>query len=251
MLLSNTYDPDALNYIKAVELADGQSLENNVKFAINNFVKGCKSDGVWLSLGTCCIMSGARTLAGALVPLRGVAPTNINFLKTDYNRKTGITPNSASGKYLNTNRVCASDGQNNTHMAVYASQRETVVISGRYISGIASALTLLSNTDGFRVRSNSDTLYSLLAGNTNPPRFAGMSRGVNTSFDWRYDGQGGTVVENSTTTSPGNYTVFASNDGMSQVKNTQISFYSAGSAVNLSLLDVRVTLLMDTLNGVL
>jgi hypothetical protein len=52
-----------------------------------------------------CILAGARTLAGALVPLAGAAPTNVGpFVSGDYNRKTGLVGD-GSTKYLNSNRA--------------------------------------------------------------------------------------------------------------------------------------------------
>jgi hypothetical protein len=42
-----TYDEDAGNYIQAVETADAQALEPATRKAINNFVIGCKQDGIW------------------------------------------------------------------------------------------------------------------------------------------------------------------------------------------------------------
>ena len=57
-------DADAAAYITAVETADGQALENGVKVAIDNFVLGCKQDGIWTAIKASCILAGARTLAG-------------------------------------------------------------------------------------------------------------------------------------------------------------------------------------------
>ena len=96
------FDADAQDYITRVETADGAALEEGVKTAINNFVVGCKADGIWTAIKASCILAGARTLAGALVPLVGPAPTNFNFVSDDYNRKTGLVGN-GSTKYLNTN----------------------------------------------------------------------------------------------------------------------------------------------------
>jgi hypothetical protein len=64
-----TYDEDAGNYIQAVETADAQALEPATRKAINNFVIGCKQDGIWEAIKASCILAGARTLDGALVPL--------------------------------------------------------------------------------------------------------------------------------------------------------------------------------------
>ena len=41
------YDTDASNYIDAVEVADTLALETATRYAINNFVIGCKQDGIW------------------------------------------------------------------------------------------------------------------------------------------------------------------------------------------------------------
>jgi hypothetical protein len=96
-------DVDAIAYIAAVEVADAEPLELGVKRSINAFVKGCKADGIWDAIKASCIMAGARTLAGALVPLKGTAPTNFNFVSGDYNRKTGLVGD-GSTKYLDSNR---------------------------------------------------------------------------------------------------------------------------------------------------
>ena len=84
VVLAQTYvgidDPDAAVYVAAVEAADGQSLETATKVAIHSFVKGCKADGIWPSIKASCILAGARTLTGALIPLAGTAPTNVGGL---------------------------------------------------------------------------------------------------------------------------------------------------------------------------
>jgi hypothetical protein len=82
-----TFDPDAAAYLRAVEAADGQALETPVKRAVDDFIKGCKADGIWDAIKASCILCGARTLPGALVPLVGTAPSNLNFLPEDYNRQ--------------------------------------------------------------------------------------------------------------------------------------------------------------------
>jgi hypothetical protein len=81
-------------------------------------VIGCKQDGIWTAIKASCILAGARTLTGALVPLAGTAPTNFNFVDADYNRKTGLVGN-GSNKYLNSNRAGNADPQNSFHHAVY------------------------------------------------------------------------------------------------------------------------------------
>ena len=66
-----SFDSDASTYIDAVETTDGQVLETGVRIAINEFVLGCKQDEIWDAIKASCILAGARTLDGALVPLVG------------------------------------------------------------------------------------------------------------------------------------------------------------------------------------
>lgn len=118
--------PDAAAYIAAVEAADGQALEAGVRAAINAFVSGCKQDGIWSALQACCLMAGARTLSGALVPLKGPAPTNFNFVSGDYSRKTGLIGNGAT-KYLDSNFTLADFPSNdNTHLSAYVTEAAPV-----------------------------------------------------------------------------------------------------------------------------
>jgi hypothetical protein len=115
-----SFDSDASTYIDAVETADGQALETGVRVAINDFVLGCKQDGIWNAIKASCILAGARTLSGALVPLVSTmpSPTNYNFVAGDYNRKTGLIAD-GSTKYLDSNRNNSTDSQNSKHIAAY------------------------------------------------------------------------------------------------------------------------------------
>ena len=117
-----TPDSDALDYINRVENADGEELEDLVKQTINNFVVDLKDKNVWHSLSAACIMVGARTLNGALVPLKGPIPTNVenSFIEADYNRASGLKGN--TGKNLNTNFL-NSDLSIDRHFSFYITER--------------------------------------------------------------------------------------------------------------------------------
>lgn len=142
-------DPDAQAYITAVETADGQALETVIRDAINAFVVGCKADGIWDAIKACCIMAGARTLAGALVPLKGPAPTSFNFTAGNYNRKTGLVGN-ASNMYLNSNRNNNADPQDNKHLSVYKTGA-TISTFGTYIAAQVSAASRISDSAGVAI----------------------------------------------------------------------------------------------------
>jgi len=115
-------DQDALNYVLAVENIDGERLEQKVKIAIENFVVGCKNDGIWDSIKESCLIGGARTLSAALLPLKGNAPTNTNFVSSDYNRKIGITARYGDLKSLKAGSKNLDYPRDNVHAAVYVTQ---------------------------------------------------------------------------------------------------------------------------------
>ena len=235
-----SYDPDAAAYISAVEAADGQALETGVRDAINAFVLGCKADGIWNAIKASCILAGARTLAGALVPLVGAAPTKFNFVPGDYDRKTGLVGN-GSTKYLDSNRNNNADPQDNQHVAFFNSTNGS---GSRFISA------LLGSIGGTRVSSNivtsRGTSAFLIGGLTG---FSGISRSASATFLAR-NGQS-TTTFTSTSQSPanGNFFVFANNTGTTADAHSspRLAFYSIGESLNLALLDARVTALVNAL----
>jgi hypothetical protein len=81
-------DPDAAAYIAAVEAADGQALEAGVRTAINGYVVALKSAGLWSAITYAYLFCGARTFAGAILPLKGGRSlAAINMAAGDYNRR--------------------------------------------------------------------------------------------------------------------------------------------------------------------
>jgi len=77
-------DADALDYLARVKAADGAGVEVGVATAVDAFVADSKALGVWDSIRASCVLAGARTLAGALVPLRDYGPelVDINSLES-------------------------------------------------------------------------------------------------------------------------------------------------------------------------
>jgi hypothetical protein len=190
-------DPDAQAYLQAVEAVDGQALEFEVARAIDNFVLGCKADGIWNAIKASCILAGARTLNGALVPLVGTAPTNFNFVSSDYNRKTGLVGD-GSTKYLNSNRNNNADPQNSHHLAVFASTAVTDL--SRYMgsgsSTGSSTIGLAVNNLGFRSRNSAN--FNTERAMTNG--FVGTSRSNGTTVNSRISGS--TVSHSQTSNRP-------------------------------------------------
>ena len=240
-----TYDEDAGNYIQAVETADAQALEPATRKAINNFVIGCKQDGIWTAIKASCILSGARTLAGALQPLAGTAPTNNGFIGigTDYVRKTGLVGN-GSTKYLNSNRNNNADPQNSKHISVYVTQQQSTsaVFMGTATSlnspGDCYMYTAPTNTTS---RLNGSSVFGLASKVTSG--LAGLSRSQSSNYSARFNGIGYTTgTDTSQTPLSENIHVFK---GGSQYANPRLAFYSIGEAIDLALLDARVADLIN------
>lgn len=230
-------------YIAAVELADGQLLETGVKTAIGNFINGCISDGNWQAIKASCILAGARSLAGALVPLKGNIPTNSNFVNGDYNRKTGLTGN-GNTKYLLANRLSSLEPQNSFHLAINRTAGTADLQCGigndlAYQSG--SNYIAFSTNTYFRSRTNGEVFIS---GNTTG--FIGHSRSNSSQITARASSASTVFSLASQTPRSTNIGVYAGWDGTHYSSQT-LSFYSIGEAVDLALLDARITTLMADL----
>jgi hypothetical protein len=238
-------DPDAQTYLAAVEAADGQALEGDVALAINDFVVGCKLDGIWDAIKASCILAGARTLSGALVPLVGTAPTNYNFVSGDYNRETGLVGN-GSTKYLNSNRNNNADPQDNNHNALYLTTLPTVGagLMGAGTGGEGGDTNVLSSATRSRSSSAASYSSSLVSG------FAGHSRSTSIGYENRANGVSQSITQVSTTPFNGNVFVFArSSNSAIAYANPRLSFYSIGESLDLALLDNRVSTLMTDIGA--
>jgi hypothetical protein len=241
-----TYDEDAGNYIQAVETADTQALEPATRKAINNFVIGCKQDGIWTAIKASCILSGARTLAGALVPIAGTAPTSLNFVDGDYNRKTGLVGD-GSTKYLNSNRNNNADPQNNQHLSVYINTAGTSAINEGYIGcGLAnngaSHIFRSPTNNGIASRSRNGSPGPFF-GSANDIGLIGISRSAAGSYIQRNKLVDNTVSLSSQTPLDQSIVVFGRNQ-VAQT-NARIAFYSIGESLDLARLDARVTDLIN------
>jgi len=242
-------DTEADAYIAAVEAADGQALEPGVKFAIKNFVLCCKQDGIWDAIKASCILSGARTLAGALVPLVGTAPTNNGFIGigTDYVRKTGLIGN-GSTKYLDSNRNNNTDPQDSNHNSIFISTAGTgiEIYAGAGVGSTESGVSNLGRTTAPSVNTFFRNRYSasLHFGNADATGFVGTSRSSSANFLARVGGQVSTATLGSQSPYNGNWCVFAGTGG-SYKSNARLAFYSIGESLDLALLDARVTDLIN------
>ena len=227
-------DADAIAYVNAVEAADGQLLEFGVGKAINDFVVGCKLDGIWSAIKASCILAGARTLAGALIPLAGTAPTNNNFVSGDYNRKTGL--NGGTSKSLNSNRNNNVDPQDSKHVSVYVTTKTTTLNQGYIGTDFGTGFTVINTQNS----TNADAIINSSSSSVFIPNSVGFIGG-NRSGASAQQARGGGVTNANTTSSqiPRNANIVVFN-GFPM----RLAFYSIGESLDLALLDARVTALI-------
>jgi hypothetical protein len=233
-ILSGFFDRDAATYIAAVEFEDGQALEDAIKIAINAYVIGLKTDGIWNSVLASCIMMGARTIEGALVPLKGSDPTSVNFVSGDYNRETGIK--GASTKYIDSNFNDANTYVTNIHMGFYqtenASGGTTYTPMGARNSGGAGTSNQVvrdpsSNMTAFHRNGTQDGMGAQVA-----ESFVATSRGNSSNFIYRNNTSTGTVTRAASATASGvNYWVFnRTTSGL--FTPARMSFYTIGTHID-------------------
>lgn len=232
-------DTDALNYLSAVETADGQALEDSVRNAINLFVVGCKLDDIWSSMSACGLTCAARTSAGALIPIKGPSPTLSGMTAANYARNGFIQ--SANNQYINTNRNLSGVGSSsNNHFCAWLS---SVQVAGNYtsIAGFdGSAEYFMDATRVINANNTASPLPFVLSG------FIGTARKNSTQYE--YFRRGSFVVTSGSLNVSAPSTSFrlgqtvSNNDG-----RNRYGFYSVGPYLNLSFLAARLQALMAAL----
>jgi hypothetical protein len=255
-----TFDADAAAYLRAVEAADGQALETPVKRAVDDFFRGTKADGTFSALKAACILCGARTLAGALVPLAGTAPTNVadGFVAGDYTRG-GATPGLQGDgtSYLDSGRAGNADPQNDRHWAIHST---TELSNGKCSFGLDESgafgnSQFRNGASNFLSCSSPDTAGASNAvfSNSGAAGFHGASRSNSASFVARSAGAVITKTVASGSPPSDNAFVFARNlvgTGANLHASTRLAFYSIGESISdLALLDARVTALVTAIGA--
>ena len=231
-------DPDAMAYLRAVEEADNQPLEQGVQQAVNQFVIGCKNDGIWDAIKASCILAGARTLSGALVPLVGTAPTSYNFVAGDYNRETGLVGD-GSTKYLDSNRAANASPQNNSHLSVYVSSLPS---SPSALIGVGVADAGAYHITNIDSRHNASTASAFSASQG----FIGISRASSGSYTLVNNKLVASISIASNGVQSVNHNVFRRTGSTSDAR---LAFYSIGESLDLAALDTRVSTLITAIGA--
>jgi hypothetical protein len=216
-----------------------------VRLAIIRFVLGCKENGFWPAIKASCILAGARTLAGALVPLVGAAPTNFNFVAGDYNRNTGLKGN-GSTTYLASNVLRSQNPSASNHLSVHVTQ---AVIHG---SAAQNYAYYIGSSDNQSIVSSLLLNYVAMSANSGwqntgalgATGFLGVNRGSVSTVNSRIRNASQTFSIGVSTLADQNIRILRGYAG-DHWNNGRIAFYSIGESLDLALLDARVTTLIN------
>lgn len=247
------YDADAESFLAAVQAADGQPLEYSYRLAVSSFVAGCKADGIWSAIAVCYVLCGARTLAGALTALKGSNPTNNGpFVTGDYTRG-GLTPGlkgNGSTKFLNTGRADNTDGQDNNHRAVYITQTNTALF-GHYLGARNANATNMTEIYQYSTSSYADSYRNRTNGGVSAegkhsPGFKAMSRSAAATMNAKTMGLTRSFSDTSAGATSNTTHVFACNPATNTRGDGRLAFFSAGAALDLDKLELRVLALVSS-----
>ena len=145
-------DADAQAWANAVAAVDGAQLPDANKSAIDSYVQALKAGSIWSQAVQWLVHCGPATLTGALVPLKGPAPTNVNFVSGNYNRKNGLGKASNTNAYLIDNVPVNALGATSHALFAYgsiATSSGNVNICGRYDGTTPSSLLALYSWAAF------------------------------------------------------------------------------------------------------
>jgi len=265
----NQYDTDALIYFRAVEQVSSFDLTSvqpwltptYVKYWINNLVIRLKENGSWNSIHSCVLMRCASSLAGALIPLKGTAPTNNNFVAGDYNPITGLKGN-AGNKWLNCNVNNNIFPAESLHLSTWVSEPDTQIGLGVNLFGtsgnVGGSNIYIRADDSWQYLSQGSSMvgssYGFTSARSSPIGLVGHSRVATPSF-FIMQAQG-----DSTTTAPGasqnplnelmSIFSFQGNDFFNTyASDARLSWYSIGLGLNLNSLRDSITDLNEAMTS--
>lgn len=246
------FDPDAMDYFDRIAAA-GSSISSANKNAVNAFVVGCKADGIWSALKASCILAGADDLTGALVPLVGPAPTNVGFVAGNYSRTTGLKGSGV--QRLDTGYSSNADlNAKNLFACVWITESDSSA-SRRAFFGSYDGVSSVSAAHWMRQEAGNAVTYYL---NSNASPVSAPVPLAPGCIGYALSGMllskllGGSIftethdalfrADNST------MGVFSQSAGSQfAATNSRLGFYGFGEALDLALLDARLTALMASL----
>lgn len=242
-------DPAALTY-QANIIASGSSISPGNLQAASDLFAGCRADpspipGVsnWDAIKEMCLFAGPDDHVGALIAIKGNNPTPSASFAGNHSRVNGL--NSGGSRHVSSNRDNSDDPQNNQSVWTFMTTRGGLGSTAPRFAGTTptgNATELITGTDftgtNPRFRSQSTTLVQLTV--ATGFGFIGVSRHLSGSVVCRAWGTQATLTSASAAPRAGKISMFANTGGASPI-DARLLGYGIGEAVDMALLDARLT----------
>jgi hypothetical protein len=207
--------------------------------AISDFVKGCKTDGLWDSIEHCHVLAAWDGLNAIQIPIKGNAGSFLNFVATDYDRTTGLNSDSTL-KTIETGFYSAPGKQDNFHFAAYINSESQS--TSRWL--ITQSTSSATSFGAYRGRSGWEISGSSAGKKFGPafssPGLLASSRDNSASFDYELFDDSGTITSNSNA-----WTYAQEFDMFLDTYLCRSPFYSLGSALDLQKYRQRIEALIN------
>jgi len=244
-IITQVRDLDARRYVQAVQAADGQLLESAVMRAIDALIAGIKADyGSLGAFNQLCLLAGPRTIAGAMVPAAGTAPTAINFVSGDINRQAGWIGDGTT-KAIDTGIAGNTLAQNNAAVFVWTTTAGTTstarVLIGNSLATGGTLLSTITSSSLIRMRKQATTFDDIATAGTTTG-FKGMSRAAAGSYVARMNGADSTVTRTSEAPASARLAVFAIDGAAPTTRwDGRMAAWGLSSAITHSLIEARLS----------
>jgi len=251
-------DADALDYLSRMATADGAGVEVGVAVAVDAFFSALKATpGLFDAIKASCILCGARTITGALVPLAGAAPSaEGGWAAGDYSRTAGLAGD-GNALYLDSNYLDNADGDDDNHRAVY----HTTTVAGGGLIGVRTddgvspfhGTHLYQGTASLAARNRSTASIGHSTNDNSETTFSALSRSSSAGYTFRSQGTSDFVTQDSDVSARGiNVRIFGrGHDLVQNLFDGSIAFYSIGTSVDLEALDTAVSNLISEIGNAL
>jgi hypothetical protein len=249
-------DNETLIYLSVVESRDGEPLESSVKGVLLRFVKKLKDLSLWNEINTLNLLCGARTLNGALVPLKGTYPEQPSaFGSFNYNRVTGLRSTNANFVVF-TNVLGVELLAADNHIAVYVTQNTTntatVDLIGNFIftsGGIG--LSKSGSAGGIISRNNGSSSNTTVAPHWSAPSLIGTARSNTSNYTVRVAKSNRTIANTSLPQSSLSTSEIRVYSHTNNFGDFRIPVYSIGKSLDLASLEGEIEIFLADLKAVL
>jgi hypothetical protein len=172
-------------------------------------------------------------------------PTNNNFVSGDYNRETGLKGDGVSKSLFYSGLSFAQQADNSLSLFM----TEAFTLTARWSLGFNAETSLGTAGAGLVTFRNSNSAGSNIATGT-APVLLGVSRSSASAWELFTNNAASTITQNSTSTaSLGSFRVFGQGASGSALSDFRLAFYHAGTSIDLSMLNARVSALITAIGA--